>query len=142
MTLFWTILELIVLVMLLSINLSLAIRFLSTKEFFPYHEEASQLKWIDVDSKLKLVILAILRVGGMGFIALALSQALACVFLFLDTLKNLVYIMLSLNFIYWIGIFFITYKVHRTTGANTPWKNSIMTLLFILIGFIVLFLKK
>jgi len=100
--------------------------FLTTTEFFPYHAAASGLEWGDLAPGLQSVILALLRVGGAGWLAgaIALIVLLAVPFARRDEAWSYVAIpVISLTF--WGITLATTLRVAMTTPATPPWKGSL-----------------
>jgi len=132
------VLELAALTMLFGIDMALALRFLTAKAFFPYHQAASGLAWSEVPGGLQAVLLAVLRVGGLGLLVLALAQLAAAVALVTFGATLVAWLALLSSVVYWVGMFLVTFGVHRRSGANTPWRASGVAAALALAGLAIL----
>lgn len=124
-------------VMVGLITLMVGIMFLTARQFFPYHAQATGLSWDQVTPSLRPVFLAVMRVAGLGFLSVAILMIL---FPILTLMMPNPYLKLGIpltGLVFWTGMFLVTYNVHRKTQADTPWKNSLVAMGMVLIGIVL-----
>lgn len=115
------------------ITLCVGMKFLKAKVFFPYHKEASGMEWKDVNEKLQVVILAIMRMAGFGILCLSIMMIFYVLFIFNNNNIFIKYSVPIISLLFWCGSFGTTFKVHKKTNANTPWKGSLFCVVSLLI---------
>lgn len=103
--------------------------FLFSKEFFSYHSQASHLKWSDVDGKLQLVILAVMRMAGSAIALLGLMGLSFSVYRVFESSRLLDVAVPTVLTLFWSASFSITFYVFGKTGAGTPWGRSLLSAL-------------
>jgi hypothetical protein len=54
------------------VSLAMAMKNLFSTKLLPFQEEAANKKWDEIDNTLKLVILTLLRLAGLGFLIIAI----------------------------------------------------------------------
>ena len=106
-------------------------------QFMPYHAIAVGKNWAEVDPTFQILILALMRVAGGGFLA----GAFAIIIILLKPLKQ------DFQWAYWaipiIGMpvslssLYATIYVAKNTPASTPWMAAALGGLFIMVGFIL-----
>lgn len=123
----------------LLINLvafTMSMVFLTSREFFPYHAEASGMIWSEIPSGLQLVLLSLIRLAGFGWLVFALGLGFLIIYCYHIRNDVLSYFTIpALIFIYFSGVFGITYYVYIQTHANTPWTSSIGMIITDIIAF-------
>ena len=101
-------------------SLSLRVVYLSLDEFMPYHSEAIQTDWADLNNNYQGLILGLLKALGGG----ALTAGFATVFMAVVSLgKSVRPFMVLLPTVatgYSILLCYATYTVHTSTPGNPP----------------------
>ena len=119
------------------ISLVMAYKSLFFKKFIPFHEQAAGKSLDNLDMPLQHVIIALMRVSGLGFLVMAL---LMCIFPIVNYFRPdafVKYAIPAISFLYCSGLFVANYFLHKQTKAKTPWKGSLAAMLIILIGIII-----
>jgi hypothetical protein len=106
----------------------------------PFHEQASGASWEALDERLKLVVLAILRVSGLGFLVVAAYMLVLPPILLHSPSRLLVAMVPAPALAFTAGLFVVNYRLHRKTGAATPWKGSAAAALALAAGMVLSFL--
>jgi len=116
------------------ITFGIGLRFLFAKTFFSYHREATGLEWNTIDKSLQMIILAIMKMAGIGITCLSVLM-ITYPFMFMHSDNSLdKYLVPIISLMFWIGSFSITFNVHKRTSANTPWKVSLFSYILIVIA--------
>ena len=119
------------------ITFGIGLKFLLSKNFFSYHREATGLEWNNIDKSLQMIILAIMKMAGIGIICLSvLIITYPFVLMNSDNFFDK-YLVSIISLIFWIGSFSITFNVHKKTNANTPWKGSLFSIILIVIAILL-----
>jgi H+/Cl- antiporter ClcA len=119
------------------ISLIMAFKTLSSRKFLPFHEEAYGKPWEDVDEKLRPVFIALLRISGLGFLAVALLMLTFPVVDYIQPNAYLKYAIPSVALIFCSGLFLINFILFKKTKAKTPWKNSLYAMIAILLSMLI-----
>jgi hypothetical protein len=118
------------------ICLVMAYKLFFSKQYLPFHKEASGQAWDNIDKPLQYVILTVLRISGLGFLVVGL---LLIIFPFVNYFRPDTFVKYSIPviaLIYCIGLFLFNYYLYKKTGANTPWVGSIVAMAIIVIGIV------
>jgi hypothetical protein len=119
------------------ISMVMAVKSLFSAKFLPFHEKAAKKPWDEIDNSLKLVILTLLRITGMGFLIISILL-LACPLINYFIPNNFYKFSIPIiSLIYCSGLFVINYILYKRTKANTPWKGSLYAMLAIIAGIII-----
>jgi hypothetical protein len=108
-----------------------------SNKYLPFHEQAAAKPWNEIDDRLKLVILSLLRLGGLGFLAIAILLLVFPVVTYFVPNK---FYQLSIPFIaliYCAGLFVNNYWLYKNTKADTPWKGSLYAIGILMAGIII-----
>lgn len=108
--------------------------YLFKKEYTKYHKQATGINWGSLDERVRLVILALLKLGGTGFIISGISM-LGVIGIFYNNFLGL-FISTLIGLIFWISSFLITSWLKKLTGAQTPIKPSLLNITLILTGLV------
>jgi hypothetical protein len=110
--------------------------FFSTR-FLPFHEKAANKQWDEIDASLKLVILSLLRLSGLGFLIISI---LLLVFPIINYFVPNIFYKYSIpiiSLIYGTGLFIINFHLYRRTKEDTPWKGSLYAAMTLIVGIII-----
>ena len=119
------------------ISLLMAFKNFFSDKFLPFHEKASWKKWNEIEDRVQLVILSLMRVAGLGFLLMAILLIVFPIYNYFAPNKFLQYTIPVIAIIYCAGLAVFNYILHKNTAAETPWKKSIVAILLIIIGIII-----
>jgi hypothetical protein len=119
------------------ISMVMAVKNLFSNKLLPFQQKAANKPWDEIDNPLKLVILTLLRIAGLGFLIIAiLLLAFPIVNYFIPN-NFYKYSIPIVALIYSTGLFIINYLLYRNTKAETPWKGSLYAMVAIITGIII-----
>lgn len=114
----------------------LALIYLLRSEFMPYHAVAVGQSWVDIDPPFQILISALMKVTGGGWLASACSIG---ILLFIPFRKGM-------RWAYWaipvIGLstsltsLYATIYVASNTPASPPWMAAMLGTILLVVGFI------
>jgi hypothetical protein len=130
----FTILSIILYFLIGVVSFIMAYESFFSKEFFPFHEEASGKSWENIDTSLQFVIITILRISGLGFFVVALLLTIFPIVNYFISDNFFTYAIPVISFIFCFGIFLFNFNLYKKTKANTPWKGSLIVMFIILVG--------
>jgi hypothetical protein len=119
------------------ISMVMALRNIFSNKFFPFHEKAARKVWDDIDNPLKLVILSLIRLTGMGFLIISLLLLTFPIINYFIPNNFYKYSIPVIAVIFCTGLFVINYQLYRKTKAETPWKGSLYAMVAIIAGIII-----
>jgi hypothetical protein len=120
-------------------SLIMALKSLLSKKFIKFQEEAAAKQWEEIEKPLQFVILALIRISGLGFLVIAL---LLLIFPIINYFRHDNFIKFSIplvSSIFCLGLFLINYFLHKNTKSETPYRGSLIALTGILSGIILSF---
>ena len=119
------------------ICLVMAMKSMFSKRYLPFHEEAADKNWDNIEKPLQNVILTILKISGLGFLIVFL---ILTIFPIINYFKPNLYIKYSvpiISFIFCFGLFIFNFRLFKQTKAKTPWKGSLIVMIIITISLII-----
>jgi len=119
------------------ISLKMAFKNLFSKKYLLFHEKAAEKSWEEIDKRLQYVILAVMRISGLGFLVIALLLIVFPIvnqFIHNEFLK---YSIPIIAFLFCSGLFLVNYNLYKQTNSTTPWKGSLFAMIAILAGIIL-----
>ena len=119
------------------ISMVMAVKNLFSTEFLPFHEKAANKSWNEIDNPLKLVILTLLRLTGLGFIVVSILLLVFPIINYFIPNKFYKYSIPIVALIFCTGLFVINYSLYKKTKAKTPWKGSLYAMIAIIAGIII-----
>ena len=119
------------------ISLIMAYKSIFSKKFISFHEMAVGKPLDSFDRPLQAVILAIMRVAGLGFFVVAILLFVFPIYTYFKPVNIVKYIIPLLSLVYCIGLFLVNYFLYKETGALTPWKKSLIVIGLLLVGLII-----
>ena len=119
------------------ISLIMAFKNLLSKKYLFFHEKAAGRSWEEIDKSLQVVILALMRISGLGFLMVALLLLIFPVVNQFIHSEFLRYSIPIIAFLFCTGLFLVNYKLHKQTNSTTPWKGSLFAMMVILAGIIL-----
>lgn len=113
--------------------------YLFRKKLMPYHLEAIDKKWEDIDPKYRIIFMALFRMTGLGFLMgafLILSQFY--VFWTYDLMRIQVSTLIfTYSMIFWIITFFITSRARKKSQANIPANGCLIAIIITGLGYLL-----
>jgi len=119
------------------ISMIMAFKNIFSNKFLPFHEKAAGRAWDDIDNPLKLVILSLLRLAGMGFLIVSILLLVFPIINYFNPNNFYKYSIPLIASIYCTGLFIFNYSLYRNTKAETPWKGSLYAMLAVIAGIII-----
>ena len=121
--------------MVVLIGMAFAFLYLFRRKFMPYHADAVEKSWNDLDEKNNTLIIALMRVAGGGWMASSLAIGILLYFFIRqgDHLTSLAMVITGLAVS--IPTLMATLIVKRRTKANPPVFAAIFAILLLLVGF-------
>jgi hypothetical protein len=122
--------------------LVMAVSNLAAKKYLPFHEQAASTPWTEIEERLRMVILALLRLSGLGFLVVAL---LLLSYPAVDQLSPSAvhrFGVPGLASLYCLGLALVNRALTRSSGTPTPWKGSLYALLLLLAGLALALLAR
>jgi hypothetical protein len=119
------------------ISLIMAYKNLSSKSLIAFHAKAATIPWDNINKPLQSVILALMRVSGLGFLVIAL---LLLIFPFVNYFMQDEFIKYSIPIVasvFCFGLFLINYYLHKQTNSETPWRGSLIAVIGLLWGIVL-----
>jgi hypothetical protein len=107
------------------ISLVMAYKNIFSSRFLPFHEKAAGKSWDKLDEGLQSVIIALMKVSGVGFLMVGLQLMIFPAISLIRHNIIMQYVIPALSFLYCLGLFLINYQLASKTKATTPWKGSL-----------------
>jgi len=118
------------------IGLIFASLYLFRKRFMPYHAEAVGKPWIELDQNIRVLIIALMRVVGGGWLVASLVIGLIFYFSFLNGESWAAWAILLAGLSVTIPTLIATLIVRTRTYGKPPVFAAILAILLLLTGFI------
>lgn len=119
------------------ISLVMTFKCFYSNKYLPFHEQAAATPWNEIDDQLKLVILFLLRLGGLGFLVIAILLLVFPAVTYFVGNKFYQYSIPVIALIYCTGLFVNNYLLYKKTKADTPWKGSLYAIGILMAGIII-----
>jgi len=116
------------------ISAVMAFKNFSSRKFLPFQEEAANKPWAEIDHSLQLVILALLRLAGLGFLIIAILLLAFPIINYLIPNTFYTFAIPVLALLFCTGLFIVNYSMYKKTNANTPWRGSVYAMIAIIVG--------
>ncbi len=110
--------------------------YLIKNQFMPYHSEALGLSWSDLEPNLQVLILALMRAAGGGFLATGLAMLILLIIPWRAGDTWSIYAIPTISFCTSSGALYATWLVKTRTPGNPPVRLSLLALILTAIGFI------
>jgi len=117
-----------------AVSFVMAWKSLFSTAFIPVHQEAAGVPLKSLAPPVQSVILALMRVSGLGFLAVGL---LLTVFPIVDSFHADTFAMFAapaIALLFCAGLFLVNHSLHRRTMAATPWKGSLAATIILAAG--------
>ena len=123
------------------ISLIMATKSLFAKKYLAFHEKAAAIEWTQLDIRLQYVILALIKITGLGFLVIAILMLIFPTVNYFVQDEFVRYSIPVLAFIFCSGLFIINYFLYKQSKSKTPWKGSLFAMIAIIAGVILSVLK-
>lgn len=119
------------------ISLVMALKSFYSEKFLPFHEKAGGKPWNEIENPLKLVILFLLRISGLGFFVVSILLLVYPVVNYFVHNTFYKYSIPLTALFFCIGLLLNNYSLYKKTKADTPWKGSLYASIIIICGIII-----
>jgi len=119
------------------ISLVMALKALRARKLLPFQEAAAAQPWHELSAGLQAVILSLLRLSGLGFLIVALQLGVGAVAGNFHRDHAVMFTLPLLSLLFCAGLCAVNLRLHRQTGARTPWKGALYAAVAIAIGLVV-----
>jgi hypothetical protein len=109
--------------------------YLTRSEFMPYHKDAVELSWGELDTKLQVLILALMRGAGGGWLATGISIIFLLIFPFREGVNWSLFALPLIGLGTSLPTLYATLYVKRNSQANPPVILVLAAILLLLLGF-------
>jgi len=123
------------------LSLIFGLIYLTKAEFMPYHSQALNKKWQELENSYQTLILALMRVAGGGFLATGISIILLLIVYYNTQQNSLLIIITTMGLITSLGSLLATILVKTKTPASPPFGLSLFSISLIVIGTIFAFIS-
>jgi hypothetical protein len=117
-----------------GISLNMALKNLLSNKFLPFHEKAVGKQLNELDTQLQFVILALMKVSGLGFLLLSILLMVFPLYNYFSPNTVIKYSIPSIAIIYCMGLFIINYSLYKNAKTETPWKKTLFVICILIIG--------
>lgn len=115
----------------------MAVKNFSSDKFLPFQENAANRPWDEIDPSLQIVILALLRIAGLGFLIVAILLLAFPIINYLMPNTFYTFAIPVIALLFCTGLFIVNYSLYKKTNANTPWRGSVYAMIAIIGGMII-----
>lgn len=116
------------------VSLVMAYKNIFSKGLLPFQEKAAGISWDAIAPSFRAVVIALMRVSGLGFAVVGLLLITSSVLGYFAPHPLTRHTVPLISLFYCAGLFLVNYSLHRKTKAATPWKGSLYAALAILAG--------
>ena len=110
--------------------------YLLKNQFMPYHSEALGLSWSELEPKKQILILALMRAVGGGFLATGLAMLILLIIPWRAGDTWSIYAIPLISICNCFGTLYATWLVKTRTPGTPPVRLSLLALALTMIGFI------
>ena len=109
--------------------------YLFSPQFMPYHAAALGTSWSALEPEQQTLILALMRVGGGGWVAVGLALALLVALPFRQGQAWAVWFIPLVGLVFYLPNLYATLQVTFTTPAAAPWYGNLAGIVALLVGY-------
>ena len=118
------------------ISVFMALKALTAREFLPFQKAAAGKAWDEIGGGAQAVMTSLLRLSGLGFLVVGVQLGVAAAgILYRDLVVTVASAVLSLGFC--AGLCLVNLRLHRQTGAKTPWRGSLYATIAVAIALVL-----
>jgi len=111
--------------------------YLLSPSFMPYHAAALQTDWSSVSPALKTLLLALMRVAGGGWLAIAFATVVLVAIPFRQGARWARLTLPAILLLFYIPTFWATVSVSVNTPAAAPWYGNIAAIASVAVAVIL-----
>jgi hypothetical protein len=119
------------------ISLSMAFKNIFSDKFLPFHEIAVGKQLDEIDAQLQFVIIALMRVSGLGFLILSVLLIILPIYYYFNHDIFLQYFTPGVALLYCTGLFIINYSLYKKVNSETPWEKTLIVILLLIVSIII-----
>ena len=116
--------------------LGLGIIYIAKNRFMHYHSQAVSLKWDEIGKDMQLLILALMKTVGGGFIAVAVAIVLLQLKFYLEKISWIPLLILVMGLIIYLASIYAQIQVRRNTPGNPPITISFLGIVMLIAAYI------
>ena len=113
------------------------LRYLLSSQIMPYHLQVIGRSWNDLDPRLQMMLLGLLRLGGIGQLSTGIAFGILTLLPFRRGQRWAYWAIPVIGFIYCAPITYGAYALHYSTQAATPWKIVMILSLVLLAAYLL-----
>ena len=121
-------------IIVMLIGLLFAGMYLFRKKFMPYHADAVGKPWSDLDREVRILIIALMRVVGGGWLASSVAMGIFLYFIFLKGMELSALTICLTGLAVAVPTLIATLIVRSRTDARPPVGAAILAIVFLLAG--------
>jgi hypothetical protein len=110
------------------------VMFLLRSDFMPYHADAVGMPWSEVPGPFQILIMALLKLAGGGWITVAVAEFVLLLIPFRQGARWAVWAVPSLALLHYAGVCNAMAHVTLNTTATPPWGATIASVALVLVG--------
>lgn len=108
------------------VSLRMAVKGLFAREWLPFHGAAAGVGWDSLAPRVQRLLVFLVRMAGLGFLALFLLLASIPTYLFWHPDRLVGLATLGVGATYCAGLGVLTHRLHHDAGVRTPWRESFL----------------
>ena len=110
------------------------VMFLLRSDFMPYHADAVGMPWSEVSAPFQILIMALLKLAGGGWITVAVAEFVLLLIPFRQGARWALWAVPSLALLHYAGVCNAMAHVTLNTTATPPWGATIASIALVLLG--------
>ena len=111
--------------------------YLTRKEFMPYHADAVEMEWGEVDKRFQVLILALLRAVGGGWLAVGITFVFLLAFPFREQASWALFALPLVGLAVCGPTLYATLYVRNNTQAAPPLPFVVVAVVLLVAGFVL-----
>lgn len=111
--------------------------YLLADQFMPYHAQALQMEWVDLDPALQTLLLALMRVAAGGWLAIAIATFVLVAFPFRHGLCWVRLTLPIMLLLFYIPTLWATLMVTWQTPAAAPWYGNLAAVISVVVAIVL-----
>lgn len=111
--------------------------YLVTPQFMWYHRQGIETDWSDLSPQLQILILALMKVTGAGWIAMGVAILILLYFCFSRGQLWARWAIPFIGLIFYGPALYVTAWFTLNTAGTAPWYGSLIAVILLLLGFII-----
>lgn len=119
------------------VSLAMGSIYILRDSFMPYHADALQTRWADLDASLQVLILALMDVAGAGWIALGLVVLALLFGPFRTQRRSVRFLIPGAILVFYVPTLLATLQVTSLTPATAPWYGNAFAIVAALLGLLL-----